>query len=45
VKIKRIDKIDYSGDVYNLRIKSETGNNHNYIANGILVATQRRCAA
>ena len=38
MKIKRIDKIDYSGDVYNLRIKSETGNNHNYIANGILVS-------
>ncbi len=38
MKIKRIDKIDYTGDVYNLRIKSETGNNHNYIANGVLVS-------
>jgi superfamily II DNA or RNA helicase len=33
MKIKSIRKIDYTGDVYNLRIKSESGLNHNYIAN------------
>ena len=38
MKIKSIRKIDYSGDVYNLRIKSDDGLNHNYIANGINVS-------
>ncbi len=38
MKIKSIIKKDYQGDVYNLRIKSEDGLNHNYIANGILVS-------
>lgn len=37
MKIKRIKKIDYDGDVYNLRIKSDE-TNHNYIANGICVS-------
>jgi superfamily II DNA or RNA helicase len=38
MKIKSIKKIDYKGDVYNLRIRSENGLNHNYIANDILVS-------
>jgi len=38
MRIKSINKIDYVGDVYNLRIKSEDGLNHNYIANGISVS-------
>jgi superfamily II DNA or RNA helicase len=38
MKIKSIKKIDNKEDVYNLRIKSISGNNHNYIANGILVS-------
>lgn len=38
MKIKSIKKIDYTGDVYNLRIKSEDGLNHNYIANNINVS-------
>lgn len=38
MKIKKINKIDYSGDVYNLRIKSKDGLNHNYIANNINVS-------
>ena len=38
MKIKSIKKIEYDGDVYNLRIKSENGNNHNYFANNICVS-------
>lgn len=38
MKIKSIKKIDYIGDVYNLRIKSEDGLNHNYFANNINVS-------
>lgn len=38
MKIKSIEKIEYPGDVYNLRIDSKSGENHNYIANGILVS-------
>lgn len=38
MKIKNIKKIPYAGDVYNLRIKSDTGLNHNYIANNINVS-------
>lgn len=38
MKIKKIKKIKYNGDVFNLRIESEDGLNHNYIANGILVS-------
>lgn len=38
MKIKSIKKIDYDGDVYNLRIKSEDGKNHNYFANGLNVS-------
>jgi len=38
MKIKSIKKIDYSGDVYNLRIKSPDNKNHNYIANEVLVS-------
>ncbi len=34
MKIKSINKIDYNGDVYNLRIKD----NHNYFANNLCVA-------
>lgn len=37
MKIKKIKKIDYGGDVYNLRIKSGEYN-HNYFANGICVS-------
>jgi len=38
MKIKTINKIESTNDVYNLRIKSEDGLNHNYIANKILVS-------
>lgn len=38
MKIKKINKIDYNGDVYNLRIKSEDGLNHNYFANDLNVS-------
>ena len=39
MKIKKIREItDYVGDVYNLRIKSEDGLNHNYFANGLCVS-------
>jgi superfamily II DNA or RNA helicase len=38
MKIKKIKKIDYSEDVYNLRIKSDEGTNHNYIANNLSVS-------
>jgi superfamily II DNA or RNA helicase len=38
MKIKKIKKIDYTGDVYNLRIKSEDGLNHNYFANDLNVS-------
>jgi superfamily II DNA or RNA helicase len=38
MKIKAINKINYDGDVYNLRIKSEENTNHNYFANDICVS-------
>lgn len=38
MKIKKISKIETSDNVYNLRILSDDGLNHNYIANGILVS-------
>lgn len=38
MKIKKINKINYNGDVYNLRIKSENGLNHNYLANNLNVS-------
>jgi len=38
MKIKKISKIDYDGDVYNLRIKDDDGYNHNYFANDLCVS-------
>lgn len=38
MKIKNITKNPYSDDVYNLRISSDDGLNHNYIANGTVVS-------
>lgn len=38
VYITHINKIDYKDDVYNLRIKCDDENNHNYIANGLCVS-------
>ena len=41
MKIKSINKIEYNGDVYNLRIKeisSDDTNNHNYFANDFSVS-------
>jgi superfamily II DNA or RNA helicase len=38
MKIKSIKKIDKPVKVYNLRIKSDDGNNHSYIANDIVVS-------
>jgi len=38
MKIKKISKIDYNENVYNLRIKNEEETNHNYFANGICVS-------
>ena len=38
MKIKSIKPIDYKEDVYNLRIKSTDGKNHNYFANGLNVS-------
>lgn len=38
MKINNIKKIDYIGNVYNLRIKSEDGLNHNYFANNLNVS-------
>ena len=38
MKIKKIKKIDYKGNVYNLRIKSSNDLNHNYFANGVCVS-------
>jgi len=38
MKIKRIIKIENPDKVYNLRIKSEDGENHSYIANDIVVS-------
>jgi len=42
MKIKKITKKKYKGDVYNLRIDSEDGNNHNYFANDINVSNCHR---
>lgn len=36
--IKNITKISYNGDVYNLRIKSDTDFNHNYFANNLCIS-------
>lgn len=41
VKIKKISKIDYGGDVYNLHVKD----NHNYFANGLNVANCHTASA
>lgn len=38
MKIKKISKIDYIGDVYNLRIKNDEDTNHNYFANDLCVS-------
>ena len=38
MKIKSINKIDYNGDVYNLRIKDGNDINNNYFANGLCVS-------
>jgi superfamily II DNA or RNA helicase len=38
MKIKKISKINYKEDVYNLRIKTDDDYNHNYFANGICVS-------
>lgn len=38
MKIKKINKIDYNGDVYNLRIKDDSELNHNYFANNLCVS-------
>lgn len=38
MKIKKISKIDYNGDVFNLRIKDDTELNHNYFANNLCVS-------
>lgn len=38
MKIKSIKKIDYDGDVFNLRIKTDTETNHNYFANNMCVS-------
>jgi superfamily II DNA or RNA helicase len=38
MKIKKITPINYSGDVYNLRIKSIEETNHNYFANDLCVS-------
>jgi superfamily II DNA or RNA helicase len=38
MKIKTIKKIEYDGDVFNLRIKSPEDTNHNYFANNICVS-------
>lgn len=38
MKIKKISKINYSGDVYNLRIKNNEDTNHNYFANDLCVS-------
>lgn len=42
LKIKKITKRKYKGDVYNLRIECEDGNNHNYFANDINVSNCHR---
>jgi superfamily II DNA or RNA helicase len=41
----QITKKKHKGDVYNLRIDSEDGNNHNYFANGINVANCHKTKA
>lgn len=38
MKVKKIKKIDYNDDVYNLRIKSDDEQNHNYFANKLNVS-------
>jgi hypothetical protein len=45
MKIKSIKKIEYNGDVYNLRIKSVDGLNHNYIANNTNVSNCHKVKA
>lgn len=45
MKIKSIKQIEYKGDVYNLRIKSEDGLNHNYIANNQNVSNCHKAKA
>ena len=38
MKIKNIKVVEYDGDVYNLRIKSDNDQNHNYYANGLCIS-------
>ena len=38
MKIKKIEKLEYNGEVLNLRIKSKNSLNHNYIANNLNVS-------
>ena len=38
MKIKNIKVVQYDGDVYNLRIKSDNDQNHNYYANGLCIS-------
>ena len=38
MKIKNIKVVEYDGDVYNLRIKSDNEQNHNYYANGLCIS-------
>lgn len=45
MKIKSIKKIEYSGDVYNLRIKTDSETNHNYYANDICVSNCHKSKA
>lgn len=45
MKIKKISKINYSGEVYNLRIKNEAETNHNYFANGFCVSNCHKAKA
>ena len=45
MKIKKISKIDYKEDVYNLRIKADGEYNHNYFANGMCVSNCHHSSA
>lgn len=45
MKLKSIKKINYEGNVYNLRISSDNGQNHNYIANNLNVSNCHKARA
>jgi len=45
MKIKSIKKIENTTEVFNLRIKSPDGNNHNYFANNLNVSNCHKVAA